>query len=115
VLLFPAERIAYEVFNVGGDGNNHTKQSIVDIVLSQLPKGKVNYKELGADPRNYRVDFRKVLENLYFKPAYDVEYGVTELIGALRDGFFADYSDRRNFYGNYELPCTDYLKRRFGS
>src|SRR5262249_18508769 len=30
VLLFPADRIAYEVFNAGGDGNNHTKQSIVD-------------------------------------------------------------------------------------
>jgi nucleoside-diphosphate-sugar epimerase len=114
VLVFPAERIAYEVFNAGGDGNNHTKQSIVDIVLSQLPEGKVNYKDLGGDPRNYRVDFRKVRENLYFEPVYDVRYGVSELIGALRAGFFADYSDRRNFYGNYDLPRSDYLERRYG-
>jgi nucleoside-diphosphate-sugar epimerase len=114
VLLFPAEQIAYEVFNAGGDGNNHTKQSIVDIVLSKLPKGKISYKELGTDPRNYRVDFRKLRENLYFELAYDVPYGVTELIGALRAGFFADYSDRKNFYGNYELPHIDYLARRSG-
>ena len=80
VLVFPADRIAFQVFNAGGDENNHTKQSIVDIVLSKLPKGKVVYKELGSDPRNYRVDFRKVRENLYFEPAFDVEYGVNELI-----------------------------------
>jgi nucleoside-diphosphate-sugar epimerase len=112
VLVFPADRIAYQVFNAGGDQNNHTKQSIVDIVLSKLPKGKVTYKELGSDPRNYRVDFRKVRENLYFEPAFNVEYGVNELIKALRAGFFADYSNRRNFYGNYALPHSIYFSSR---
>ena len=111
VLLFPVERIGYQVFNAGGDRNNHTKQSIVDIVLSKLPKGKIRYKELGSDPRNYRVDFRKVRENLYFEPVYDVPYGITELIELLRAGFFADYSDRRNFYGNYELVRSFQLDR----
>jgi len=115
VLLFPADRIAYQVFNAGGDENNHTKQSIVDIVLSKLPKGKVTYKELGSDPRNYRVDFRKVRENLYFEPIFDVEYGIIELINTLRAGFFADYSNRKNFYGNYELPHADYFGPRYGS
>ncbi len=109
VLVFPADRIAFQVFNAGGDENNHTKQSIVDIVLSRLPKGKVVYKDLGSDPRNYRVDFRKVRENLLFEPAFDVEYGVTELISALHAGVFADYSKRRNFYGNYTLPHSIYF------
>jgi nucleoside-diphosphate-sugar epimerase len=113
VLLFPAERIAFEVFNAGGDENNHTKQSIIDIILSKLPEGKINYMDVGVDRRNYRVDFCKVRESLYFEPVYDVPYGVTELISALRAGFFADYSDRRNFYGNYDLPHTDYLERRY--
>lgn len=115
VLVFPAERIAFQVFNAGGDENNHTKQSIVDIVLSKLPKGNVAYKELGSDPRNYRVDFRKVRENLYFEPAFDVEYGVNELIRALHAGFFADYSSRRNFYGNYALPHSIYFSSRLDS
>lgn len=103
-LLFPTDRLAYQIFNAGGDGNNLTKQSIVDIVLSQLPKGKVTYKELGSDPRNYRVDFRKVRENLYFEPFYNVENGIIELLNLLRAGFFADYSSQKNFYGNFELP-----------
>jgi nucleoside-diphosphate-sugar epimerase len=109
VLLFPAERIEYQIFNAGGDENNHTKQSIVDVVLSKLPRGQVSYRELGSDPRNYRVDFRKVREELFFEPAYDVRYGVTELISALRNGFFSDYADRRDFYGNYHLRHTDEL------
>jgi nucleoside-diphosphate-sugar epimerase len=104
VLLFPADRVAFEVFNAGGDRNNHTKQSIADIVLNKLPNGKISYKQLVEDPRNYRVDFRKVRENLYFEPAHDVPYGIAELIDALRAGFFSDYSARKNFYGNYELP-----------
>jgi nucleoside-diphosphate-sugar epimerase len=112
VLLFPADRIEYQVFNAGGDGNNHTKQSIVDIVLSYLPKGKVTYRECGSDARNYRVDFCKVREHLFFEPEYDVRYGVTELINALRNGFFSDYSDRKTFYGNYELRKMDYLNHR---
>ena len=41
-LLFPAERLEFQVFNAGGDANNHTKQSIVDIVLSSVPTGKSN-------------------------------------------------------------------------
>jgi nucleoside-diphosphate-sugar epimerase len=115
VLLFPAERMTYEVFNAGGDQNNHTKQRIVDIILSKLSKGKVTYKKLGSDARNYRVDFRKVRENLYFEPAYDLLHGVTELIGALSAGFFSDYSRRNNFYGNYDLPHTDSSQFRYGS
>lgn len=104
VLKFPVDRIAYQVFNAGGDKNNHTKQSIVDIVVEKLPNSRVIYREKGSDPRNYRVDFGKVREHLYFEPAFDVEYGVSELIRALDTGVFADYSDRRNFYGNYTLP-----------
>jgi nucleoside-diphosphate-sugar epimerase len=103
VLKFPAERVAFQVFNAGADKSNHTKQEIVDLVLSQIPHGKVTYKELGSDARNYRVDFRKLREELHFEPAYDVRYGITELIGALRAGFFTDYFAGNQFYGNYNL------------
>jgi nucleoside-diphosphate-sugar epimerase len=104
VLLFPVGSIAFNVFNAGGNTNNHTKQGIVDMILSQLPNGKVTYKQAGSDPRNYRVDFRKVRETLYFEPIYTVEFGIIELINALRAGFFRDFPTRKTFYGNYQLP-----------
>jgi nucleoside-diphosphate-sugar epimerase len=103
VLEFPVDQVAFEVFNAGGDENNHTKQSIVDQVVKHLPNSKVSYKEFGTDPRNYRVDFRKVRERMLFVPHFDVPYGVVELLGALRAGFFSDHDLRRNFYGNYQV------------
>jgi nucleoside-diphosphate-sugar epimerase len=111
VLLFPTDRIEYQVFNAGSDANNHTKQSIVDIALGKVPHGNVKYKDAGSDPRNYRVDFRKVREILHFNTAYDVEYGVAELISALQNGFFSDHFDHRNFYGNYEIRKSDRFDR----
>lgn len=103
VLEFPVADVAFEVFNAGGDQNNHTKQSIVDLVLARLPGRKVSYKEQGTDPRNYRVSFEKVKSRLFFTPAYDVGYGVDEILWALRSGLLDDADSRRNFYGNYEL------------
>ena len=104
VLELPAERTAFEVFNAGGDANNHTKQSLIDIITARLPSDKISYKEHGTDPRNYRVNFAKVHETLLFEPKWTVESGVEELIVILKLGLFEDYDDFRNFYGNYDLP-----------
>lgn len=103
VLDFPVADVAFEVFNAGGDENNHTKQSIVDLVLARLPGRNVAYQEQGSDPRNYRVSFEKVRSRLFFTPAYDVSYGIDEILWALRAGLLDDVEMRRNFYGNCEL------------
>ena len=47
VLRFLIDRIAYEVFNAGGDVNNHTEQSTVNIVVKRLPNRKVTYRRAG--------------------------------------------------------------------
>lgn len=103
VLDFPVADISFQVFNAGGDKNNHTKQSIVDLVQARLPGRNVRYQEHGADPRNYRVSFEKVRTRLGFVPAYDVAYGIDEIVWALQAGLLDDVEARRNFYGNYEL------------
>lgn len=100
VLDAPAEIVRGQVFNAGGDVNNHTKRQIVDTVLAHLPDRKVSYQAHGSDPRNYRVDFSKVRETLGFTPSYRVDDGVRELIDALEKGFFSDFGERRNFYVN---------------
>lgn len=98
----PSARVAFEVFNAGGNANNNTKQMIVDAILAQLPGAKVRYQEHGADPRNYRVDFAKIRECLYFEPKWTVADGVAELIAAIRHGLFHDISQPTSFYGNWE-------------
>lgn len=98
----PKARVAFQVFNAGGDANNNTKQMIVDQILEQLPGAKVRYQEHGADPRNYRVDFGKVRQVLHFQPRFTVADGVSELIAAIRQGLFRDIVQPTSYYGNWE-------------
>jgi nucleoside-diphosphate-sugar epimerase len=103
VLEAPRERVAFEVFNAGGDANNMTKQGIVEIIRRLLPDARVRYQENGSDPRNYRVDFRKVRETLGFEPEYSVEHGVRDLLATIREHVFDRADQMRNFHGNYEI------------
>lgn len=103
VLEAPAERVAFEVFNAGGDVNNYTKRMIVDAVHEVLPGAPVRYQEHGTDPRNYRVDFAKIRERLGFEPRHTVPDGIRELVAALEQNMFAEVDARPNFYGNHEI------------
>ncbi len=105
VLSADKTKVSFEVFNAGGDKNNYTKRGVVDLILNHLPemKNKVSYKDHGTDPRNYRVDFKKVREVLDFEPLFSVEDGVTEVISAVRNHVFNDYALSKNSYGNYEI------------
>jgi nucleoside-diphosphate-sugar epimerase len=103
VLELGRSRIAFEVFNVGREENNCTKQSIVDKIKKHLPDAPVSYKEHGTDPRNYRVDFRKIREKLLFVPEHTVDDGVAEILGALNNHLFDRVNDNLPFYGNYEI------------
>lgn len=104
VLEVPPEDVSFEVFNAGGEVNNHTKKSIVDIILSRLPDRKVSYASNSSDRRNYRVDFSKARERLDFEPLYRVEDGVDEICWAIGAGLF-DMVDREpDLHGNFRLP-----------
>jgi nucleoside-diphosphate-sugar epimerase len=108
VLRAPDEVVAREVFNVGGEANNHTKRQIVDILRRQLPDSAVTYEKAGNDARNYRVDFSKIRSILGFVPLVSVEQGVRDILRAVQSHLFDDIEARKNFYGNhhvsYELP-----------
>ncbi len=103
VIEAPCNKIAFEVFNAGGEVNNFTKQGIVDTILALLPDAKVRYQEHGSDPRNYRVNFQTVRETLGFEPKYTNEHGVNELLSAIREHVFDRVDEMRNFHGNYEI------------
>jgi nucleoside-diphosphate-sugar epimerase len=109
VIEAPRAEVAFEVFNAGGEVNNFTKQGIVETIRALLPNANVRYQEHGSDPRNYRVNFRKVRETLGFEPEYTVEYGVKELLTAIREHIFDRADLMPNFHGNYEIeyPLLD--------
>ena len=103
VLEAPKEKVAFEVFNAGGDVNNATKQMIVDMILNKIPDGKVKYQKYGSDPRNYRVNFNKVKTVLGFEPKYTIQDGINELVEAIDNHVFDHVDENRNFHGNYEI------------
>ena|SRR5579862_8185254 len=107
VLDFPAASVSRQVFNTGGDENNHTKRSIVEIIKKSLPEAHISYQQHGSDPRNYKVDFSKIRKTLHFLPSMTVPQGVAELLDALRRGVFHDADSRPNFHGNRQIPILD--------
>jgi nucleoside-diphosphate-sugar epimerase len=103
VLEAPRDRVAFEIFNAGGDENNYTKRMIVEAILTQIPDRTVDYLEKGSDPRNYRVDFAKIRNTLYFEPKHSVVDGIRELLSALNDGRYGNIEAPAGFFGNYEI------------
>ena len=101
VIIADINKIAFEIFNVGDNKNNFTKQMIVDEILKYHPSGKVRYLEKGVDKRNYIVDFSKVYSVLGFKPKYTVKKGIEELISEIKNNTFNFKSE--NQFGNYNI------------
>jgi nucleoside-diphosphate-sugar epimerase len=74
-----------QIFNVGDDRNNITKRGIVDKLMKITPALKVNFEGAGRDPRDYRVDFRKIKKTLKFEASRDINDGILEILKFLRE------------------------------
>ncbi|MBN1283877.1 MAG: NAD(P)-dependent oxidoreductase [Anaerolineae bacterium] len=93
-LALQAERadVAGEIFNLGSEKGNRSKDEIVEIVSQVVPSVSVRYKDLsfGGDMRDIRVSFEKVRRVLGFEPAVTVEDGVREVYNVVRQGVIQD-------------------------
>jgi hypothetical protein len=49
------------------------------------PALKVNFEGAGRDPRDYRVDFRKIKKTLKFEASRDINDGILEILKFLRE------------------------------
>lgn len=93
VIKADSQKVAFNVFNVGNTNENYQKQMIVDVIKKQIPTATVNYVKRSEDPRDYRVSFKKIQEELGFKTTMDVPKGVEQIIKAVNDGFFQNPDD----------------------
>ena len=77
----PREAVHNKAINVGGNSENYQVRDVGDQVQRLIPSAKVVYTgEVGADPRNYRVNF-DLLSRLLpdFQLQYDLASGMEEL------------------------------------
>jgi nucleoside-diphosphate-sugar epimerase len=98
VMECPLASVRGQVFNVGSDAWNYTKDQIVGLVRKHVGGVEVEYKDLtfGGDMRDIRVSFAKIRSALGFEPRLDVEMGICELRDAIESGLVSQPSDRRH-------------------
>jgi nucleoside-diphosphate-sugar epimerase len=90
VLEAPRDVVCGRVFNVGDTSENYTKKMLVDAILRQIPAGEVEYVEREDDPRDYRVDFTRIREELSFDITMRVPDGIREVRALLDAGLLSD-------------------------
>jgi nucleoside-diphosphate-sugar epimerase len=90
-------KIYGEVFNLGTDHGNYSKDDIVRLVLKRMPETVVEYKDLtfGGDMRDIAVSFAKIKNVLGFDTTLDVDDGIRELLFALKAGIIRNPSDEK--------------------
>lgn len=103
-LQAPLEKIRGQVYNLGSERGNYTKDEIVSLVLERFPDVVVRYKDLplGGDQRDLTVSFDKIKRELGFETKKTINEGVDEVATALRTGLIRNPYDRR--YRNFDMP-----------
>jgi len=90
-------KIRGQVFNLGTENGNYSKDDIVRLVLKRMPQTSVEYKDLtfGGDMRDITVSFAKIRSALGFDTTLDVDDGIRELLFALKTGLIQNPTEAR--------------------
>jgi nucleoside-diphosphate-sugar epimerase len=96
-LTAPPEKIRCQVFNLGSDTGNYTKDEIATLVQRHVDGLRITHKDLsfGGDMRDITVSFAKVRKELGFEARISVEDGIREVRDALQLGLIKDATDSR--------------------
>lgn len=91
------EKIRGQVFNLGTENGNYSKDDIVGLVLKRMPETTVEYKDLtfGGDMRDITVSFEKIQRVLGFDTTLTVDDGVREVLFALKSGLIRNPTEDR--------------------
>ncbi|MFZ5857538.1 MAG: NAD-dependent epimerase/dehydratase family protein [Chloroflexota bacterium] len=93
----PDAKVRGQVYNLGTDSGNYTKDEIVNLVLKRLPETVVEHKDLtfGGDMRDITVSFEKVKRELGYETTLNVDDGIRELVFALKSGLIRNPHDEK--------------------
>jgi nucleoside-diphosphate-sugar epimerase len=106
----PREAVHDRAINVGGNRENYQVRDVGDQVKRLIPTAEVVYTgEVGADPRNYRVNFDRLGKLLPdFRLQYDLASGMEELHRKMVEHGF----NKRDFEGDQFVRLRA-IKSRF--
>lgn len=95
VLSSPREKVSGRVFNVGSTDQNLQKQQIVELIRPLAPDAKIEFVHKNEDPRDYRVSFNRILNELNYKTTRPVVDGIVEVAKLIRAGAISNLADSR--------------------
>ena len=103
----PKELISGEIYNVGDNNQNYTKLELAKMVQKYIPETKIEIQESKKDPRNYKVSFDKITNNLRFKITKTVEDGIQEIVDKIQnkqlDPIDSDFSNLSKLTENVKV------------
>lgn len=88
----PKEKVHNLAVNIGANEENFQVKDVADHVHELMPEANIVYTgEVGADPRNYRVNFDLLYKTLPdFKLEYSLAKGMKELFEKLKEKKFSN-------------------------
>lgn len=90
VLETSPDKVRQNVFNVGDTSENYQKKMLAEELQKLIPDMVVKYVQKNEDPRDYRVAFDKIKNELGFEITKTVPQGMQEIIRILKDGIISD-------------------------
>jgi nucleoside-diphosphate-sugar epimerase len=93
VLGSPAAKVSSNVFNVGATDQNFQKQQLVELIRPHAPEAIVEFVQKKEDPRDYRVSFARIKDQLGFQITRTVADGIDEVARLVRNDVIKDFAD----------------------
>jgi nucleoside-diphosphate-sugar epimerase len=95
VLSSPAAKVGGQVFNVGATDQNFQKQQLVEMIRPYEPDAVVEFVRRNEDPRDYRISFTRITEQLGFKITRTVAQGIEEVANLVRSKIICNFAEGR--------------------
>jgi nucleoside-diphosphate-sugar epimerase len=94
VLSSPASKVASRVFNAGATDQNFQKQQLVEMIRPYAPDAVVEFVHKDEDPRDYRVSFTRITEELGYKITRTVAQGIQEVANLVNSNVIGNFGDK---------------------
>ncbi len=83
------------VFNVGATDQNFQKKQLVEMIRPYAPDAVVEFVFKAEDPRDYRVSFARITDQIGFKITRTVAEGIAEIAHLVRDNVIDNFADQK--------------------
>jgi nucleoside-diphosphate-sugar epimerase len=95
VLNSPPSSVGGRVFNVGATDQNFQKQQLVELIRPYAPDAMVEFVHKTEDPRDYRVSFARITNQLGFRTTRTVAQGIGEVAKLVQSNIVGNLGDAK--------------------